>query len=644
MTNVFLSYDRDDMAKARSIALALEKAGHSVWWDRHIKSGAQYSKEIEEALKRADAVVVLWSERSVDSAWVRDEAAAGRDTGRLVPVTIGKAEPPLGFRQYQTTDLSHWKGRSASAQFREMLDAIEDLGGSSGTEAPAIPVKSPNWRARLPYFHAAAVAAILIAGLIVWQPWAPWKSAPVVAVAPAGPSPAARSLARDLFAKLGNLQSAKTDSLELVQGGDGHQDADFTFEVDTATSDRLATANLVLLGGKDRTLLWSKDFEQPVAKKGDLKQQLAYTAAKVLECAVEGLASESASIRQETLKLYLNGCSAYSEMAGADPSALVQVFRKVVEQAPKFEGAWAKLIYAETEIALSVRWEDNTTNMRPALLRHLTEARKLNPDMAAILLAEADLAPPGAFGRRMQLLERAVEQNPENSEALSVYSYFLISVGRNLDSIEQAKNAVRLDPLSPLTLDTLINALTYAGRTDEALEELRKAERLWPGASNLLSSSYRLHLRYGDPEKAVRIQRIGNFGNPSRDAFLRARIDPSPANIETAISHSRRWFQVTPTTISSLAQALAAFDKEEELFAILLNWRHPEHVNQITGVLFRPDFRNFHRDPRMIAVAQRLGLLDYWRQSGEWPDFCFQPDLPYNCKAEAAKLPTRASR
>ena len=99
MTSVFLSYDRDDAVKAHSIALALEKAGHQVWWDQHIKGGAQYSKEIEAALKAADAVVVLWSAHSVDSAWVRDEAAAGRDSGRLVPVMIDDTEPPLGFRQ-----------------------------------------------------------------------------------------------------------------------------------------------------------------------------------------------------------------------------------------------------------------------------------------------------------------------------------------------------------------------------------------------------------------------------------------------------------------------------------------------------------------------------------------------------------------
>src|SRR5205814_6105833 len=75
MAGVFLSYDRDDSDKARILASALERAGHSVWWDLHVRGGAQFSKVIEEALKAADAVVVLWSKDSIDSAWVRDEAA-----------------------------------------------------------------------------------------------------------------------------------------------------------------------------------------------------------------------------------------------------------------------------------------------------------------------------------------------------------------------------------------------------------------------------------------------------------------------------------------------------------------------------------------------------------------------------------------
>ena len=32
-----------------------------------------------------------------------------------------------------------------------------------------------------------------------------------------------------------------------------------------------------------------------------------------------------------------------------------------------------------------------------------------------------------------------------------------------------------------------------------------------------------------------------------------------------------------------------------------------------------------------VAVVGRSG-------SGKWPDFCFDPDQPYDCKAQAAKL------
>ena len=138
MAGVFLSYDREDLPRARSLALALEKAGHSVWWDRHIKGGAQYSNEIEQALNRAEAVVVLWSRNSINSAWVRDEAAAARDAGRLVPARLDPSEPPLGFRQYHTIDLSRWKSGGRVPRLAELLSAIEGLGSDAGTRPAAV--------------------------------------------------------------------------------------------------------------------------------------------------------------------------------------------------------------------------------------------------------------------------------------------------------------------------------------------------------------------------------------------------------------------------------------------------------------------------------------------------------------------------
>jgi hypothetical protein len=50
MARVFLSYSRDDVETARKLASVLDRAGHTVWWDRHIHGGANFSNEIDREL------------------------------------------------------------------------------------------------------------------------------------------------------------------------------------------------------------------------------------------------------------------------------------------------------------------------------------------------------------------------------------------------------------------------------------------------------------------------------------------------------------------------------------------------------------------------------------------------------------------
>lgn len=353
MVSVFLSYDREDVAKARSIALALEKAGHKVWWDRHIKCGAQYSKEIETALKAAEAVVVLWSAQSVDSAWVRDEAAAGRDSGRLVPVLIDNTDPPLGFRQYQSIDLSGWKGRGKTAGFASLLDAVGGLSGQSSTSDIVKAASSRPRRTTPVRLIGAVLGVLLVAAAAFW--WVGGRRAgdvQTVVVAAADKSPATRSIARDLLVNLGNLQSAKSDELRLVgQSERSAVKADLIFEASAVAEPGVAGANLVLLAGKDRSVLWSSDFRQESGNRADLKQQIAFTAARILGCASEGLDAEGNRLDQPTLKLYLNGCAQMAEIDGGDASPVGSVMAEVLKKAPRFEAAWAKLLLAEAEVA-----------------------------------------------------------------------------------------------------------------------------------------------------------------------------------------------------------------------------------------------------------------------------------------------------
>ena len=85
MARVFLSYARDDVETARKLAAVLTEAGHTIWWDRHLHGGANFSSEIDRELKNAEVVMVLWSSASIASAWVQDEAAEGRDSAPARP-------------------------------------------------------------------------------------------------------------------------------------------------------------------------------------------------------------------------------------------------------------------------------------------------------------------------------------------------------------------------------------------------------------------------------------------------------------------------------------------------------------------------------------------------------------------------------
>jgi hypothetical protein len=64
----------------------------------------------------------LWWAKAKKSHWVRDEAAAGRDRDRLIPTTIDGTQAPLGFRQFQTIDLTDWKRGARSRRPRLSTD------------------------------------------------------------------------------------------------------------------------------------------------------------------------------------------------------------------------------------------------------------------------------------------------------------------------------------------------------------------------------------------------------------------------------------------------------------------------------------------------------------------------------------------
>jgi hypothetical protein len=216
MNDIFISYARDDRARVEPLATALERRGWSVWWDPDIRTGQDFDASIAAALQAARCVVVVWSKRSVNSPWVKDEAEIGRRRGVLVPVRIDAVERPLGFGRLQTADLIDWDGARPHPEFDKLAGDIANIleggrsaaVGASASPTPAAPSPSPPTatappagapgpaailhRHRLLVLNTAAAAAALL-GYVLYSPSTVAPRAdhllppPTVAVVPRAP-------------------------------------------------------------------------------------------------------------------------------------------------------------------------------------------------------------------------------------------------------------------------------------------------------------------------------------------------------------------------------------------------------------------------------------------------------------------------
>jgi TIR domain len=167
MNDIFLSYDSSDRAIAQQFSNALEALGWLVWWDREIPHGQDFDLVIEQELNAARCAIVLWSKESVQSRWVRSEAAAAAARGCLIPILIEPVTLPLEFRQIQTAALIGWNGDAGDPEFVRLLDSLTKLIGRKPEGIRSLPVRiaAPASRRRIVMgvMVAAAIVAIVIA-------------------------------------------------------------------------------------------------------------------------------------------------------------------------------------------------------------------------------------------------------------------------------------------------------------------------------------------------------------------------------------------------------------------------------------------------------------------------------------------------
>jgi hypothetical protein len=124
MADVFLSYASADRERARELAEVLSDRGFTTWWDRTIQPGRAFDEVIQEELAAARCVIVLWSQASAGSNWVKLEASEAASRHVLVPASIEAVPIPFEFRRLQAANLADWTGERDHPELETLLSAV----------------------------------------------------------------------------------------------------------------------------------------------------------------------------------------------------------------------------------------------------------------------------------------------------------------------------------------------------------------------------------------------------------------------------------------------------------------------------------------------------------------------------------------
>ncbi len=166
MSDVFISHAQSTIELTRQIAEALRALGHDVWWDDELLLHQKFSRVINENVRKAKAVVVLWSSDAIESEWVPAEADVARQAGTLVQLSVDGAVPPIPFNHTQYADMTGWRGDLAAPAWRKLIASVDDL---VGRERPArASVEVPHARAPLTgSLRKRNLAVLLVGGIAI---------------------------------------------------------------------------------------------------------------------------------------------------------------------------------------------------------------------------------------------------------------------------------------------------------------------------------------------------------------------------------------------------------------------------------------------------------------------------------------------
>ncbi len=508
IADVFISHAQSTTALTRRIADGLRALDHTVWWDEEIPVHRPFQAVIEERLRAAKAVVVLWSRDALTSDYVRAEAEAGRVAGTLVQITADGSVPPLPFNMIQYADLNGWRGDVDAPNWRKVVASIGVLTGAR-TDAPAN-VTAPK-RARA-VRTAVAFVTVTLAALATWYAATPSKTSPdralvhgepaAAGVAPATDRPAiavlpfenqsedpqhaifADGLAEDLITRLSAWRSfpviARASSFHYRGDVDVKRVADelhvrYVVQGSVRRAGERIRVTAQLVDAQSGATLWNQTYDRPVAGMFDLQDEISAAIAAPLvgdlSRAEANRARQRGTRNLEAWNLYELAEEHQTRTTLPDYDAALPLYEQAIAIEPQFASAHAKV-----SMAYAMRWSLQMGRDERDIALALQSARR------AVELDPLDAQAHEALGFALVLsgdprnglisLNRAVELNPSLAKAWSSLGYARLASGDATGCIESTAHMLSLDPHGPyadLALENLSEAHWMLGQFETGL-------------------------------------------------------------------------------------------------------------------------------------------------------------------------------
>ncbi len=514
--DIFLSYNREDQARAKLFADAFSVQGFSVWWDVGLRAGDAYDELTEAALRAAKAVVVLWSKKSVQSRWVRAEATLADRNRTLLPCMIEPCERPIMFELTQTAELSTWQGDAGDSAWRSFLSDVYRFvakGGPAPASAPTAPPPEPVARPAAPAEKPHRTRPSL--AILPFTNRSSERADEVFAGGMVEDVAAALSLGRGLkviaqsatFAYRKNTSDLRTIGLELG--------AKYIMEGNVRRVGASLRVTAQLVEAENGAILWTQKFDRPLAELAELQEELVNEVAAHLGVQIQKIEMDRALKKPGDITAWeavMRSWAAYARWAPDSMAVAVTEARRAVALAPNYAVARGTLAMALALEFQQTGFRDR--NLIGEAIEHAEAGLALNPNNAAVLFQVANtFSNAGRHTEALSLAERAVDLNPSLVDARQSLAMALNHFERYDEALAHLAEAERLAPRAFQQLFTYCHrcwALYGLGRLEAALEYANEAMRLDPASNYVLMS------------RTVFLQALGRTGD-AQDAMRKTR-------------------------------------------------------------------------------------------------------------------------